>query len=113
MAYSCRLALSSAEAFRTPLGDIPLDRQAVDKILEFPQAQIIDVAHDMEHSLEVHLPFLQRVLGDFSLVPVAVGEATPDEVADVMDAELAIKNAPAREATAFLVPKVIGEEDEG
>lgn len=37
----------------------------------------------------------------------------PDEVADVMDAELAIKNAPAREATAFLVPKVIGEEDEG
>ena len=80
------LALSSAEAFRTPLGDIPLDRQAVDKILEFPQAQIIDVAHDMEHSLEVHLPFLQRVLGDFSLVPVAVGEATPDEVADVIEA---------------------------
>ncbi|MBL4691363.1 MAG: AmmeMemoRadiSam system protein B, partial [Rhodospirillales bacterium] len=80
------LALSSAEAFRTPLGDIPLDRRAVDKILEFPQAQIIDVAHDMEHSLEVHLPFLQRVLGDFSLVPVAVGEATPDEVADVIEA---------------------------
>jgi hypothetical protein len=80
------MALSSAEAFRTPFGDIPLDRLAAEKILAFPQVRVIDAAHEMEHSLEVHLPFLQRVLGDFSLVPLAVGETTPDEVADVIEA---------------------------
>ncbi len=80
------LALSGAEAFRTPLGKIPLDRKAADKILEFPQVQVSDAAHETEHSLEVHLPFLQRVLDDFSLVALAVGETTPDEVADVIEA---------------------------
>ena len=80
------LALSSAEAFRTPLGDIPLDAQAAEQILGFPQVQVFDATHEMEHSLEVHLPFLQRVLGDFSLVPLVVGETAPDEVADVIEA---------------------------
>ncbi|MCK6593175.1 MAG: AmmeMemoRadiSam system protein B, partial [Polyangiaceae bacterium] len=42
--------------------------------------------HAREHSLEVHLPFLQEVLGDFSLIPIAVGEASPDDVARVLDA---------------------------
>ena len=80
------LALSSAGAFRTPLGDILLDAQAAKQILGFPQVQVFDATHEAEHSLEVHLPFLQRVLGDFSLLPVIVGEATPDEVADVIEA---------------------------
>ncbi|MBT7941815.1 MAG: AmmeMemoRadiSam system protein B [Alphaproteobacteria bacterium] len=79
------LALSSAEAFRTPLGDIPLDRRSVEKILELPQVQVSDDAHELEHSLEVHLPFLQQVLGDFSLVPLVVGETSPDQVADVIE----------------------------
>jgi len=80
------LALSSAEAFRTPLGDIPLDRRSGEKILAFPHVQVSDAAHEAEHSLEVHLPFLQRVLTDFSLLPLVVGEAAPEQVADVIEA---------------------------
>jgi len=80
------LALSSAEAFHTPLGDIPLDKQAAEKILDFSQVQVFDASHEAEHSLEVHLPFLQRVLGDFMLLPIVVGEAAPDDVADVIEA---------------------------
>ena len=45
----------------------------------------LDAPHDWEHSLEVQLPFLQRVLGGFRLVPISVGDATPDEVAEVLE----------------------------
>ncbi len=80
------LALSSAEAYATPLGNIPLDRDTEHHLLELPQVQIFDDAHQHEHSLEVHLPFLQIILGDFTLVPIVVGEASPDEVADALEA---------------------------
>lgn len=79
------LALSSADYFLTPLGRIPIDREAVNKISHLPQAHVMDVAHAQEHSLEVHLPFLQEVLGEFSLVPLVVGDAEPTEVAEVLD----------------------------
>ena len=79
------LAASSAEAFATPLGTIPVDKPAMAKILTLPQVQVLDEAHAFEHSLEVHLPFLQEVLGDFTLVPLAVGEATPAEVGEVLE----------------------------
>ncbi len=80
------LALSSAEAFATPLGDVPLDGELAKRILDMPQVQIFDPTHAQEHCLEVHLPFLQEILGDFTLLPLVVGEATPDEVADVLEA---------------------------
>ena len=80
------LAASSADAFATPLGNIPVDREALDRILKMPQVQVFDATHSREHSLEVHLPFLQVVLGAFALVPLVVGEATPDEVAAVIEA---------------------------
>jgi len=79
------LACSSADYFHTPLGDIPLDKNAVEIISSLPQIQMLDQAHREEHSLEVHLPFLQEVLDDFVLVPLVVGEATPNEVAEVLD----------------------------
>ncbi|HEC91139.1 MAG TPA: AmmeMemoRadiSam system protein B [Alphaproteobacteria bacterium] len=79
------LALSAAEAFATPLGDVPIDRQAVDLILDMPQVRILEAAHMDEHSLEVHLPFLQVVLADFSLVPLAVGRASAVDVAEVLE----------------------------
>ena len=44
-----------------------------------------DEAHALEHSLEVHVPFLQAMLGGFTLVPLAVGHATPQEVAEVLE----------------------------
>jgi MEMO1 family protein len=78
------LAAASAEAFRTPLGDIPLEREASAGILDLPQVQVADAPHRPEHALEVELPFLQAVLGDFALVPLLVGEATVEEVAAVL-----------------------------
>ena len=80
------LALSSADAFRTPLGDILIDHAAAEKILKLPQVEIFDATHVQEHSLEVHLPFLQVVLDEFSLVPLVVGEAPPGDVASVIEA---------------------------
>jgi len=78
------LALSGAEYFRTPLGDILVDRKFVDE-RSLPELAVNDATHAREHSLEVHLPFLQSVLDDFSLVPIVVGEAGALEVADVLE----------------------------
>ena len=75
------LAASGAEAFRTPLGDVPVDTAAI-ATLNVP---VLDAAHHNEHSLEVQLPFLQAALGLFSLVPIVVGDATCEEVADVLE----------------------------
>jgi AmmeMemoRadiSam system protein B len=80
------LATSSADAFETPLGSVALDREGVERALALPQVKALDAAHRAEHSLEVQLPFLQRVLPDFRLVPLVVGDATPAEVAEVMEA---------------------------
>lgn len=80
------LAVSSADSFLTPLGPVPVDVEARDRLLELPQVRVWDTAHAQEHSLEVHLPMLQTVLGEFSLVPLVVGEATADEVSDAIDA---------------------------
>ena len=80
------LALSSATAFATPLGNVRVDGEAVERLLRLPQVHVFDDTHFQEHSLEVHLPFLQVILGDFTLVPLVVGEATADEVAEVLDA---------------------------
>jgi AmmeMemoRadiSam system protein B len=79
------LALPSAQAFATPLGNIEVDRDAVSAALALPFVCESDAAHAQEHSLEVQLPFLQEVLGEFRIVPFAVGDATPREVADVID----------------------------
>jgi len=79
------LAVSSAQWFATPFGQIPIDRQACATLLALPFVQELDQAHAHEHSLEVHLPFLQEVLGSFSLVPVVVGDAVPQEVSAVLE----------------------------
>ena len=79
------LATSSAGAFATPLGLVPVDVEAVRQARALPQVRECDDAHEREHSLEVQLPFLQTVLRDFALVPFAVGDATPEEVGQVLD----------------------------
>ncbi len=79
------LALPSVDAFATPLGVVPLDRAAMARVADLPQVVVSDAAHALEHSLEVQLPFLQVLLGDFALVPFAVGDASPAEVAEVID----------------------------
>jgi AmmeMemoRadiSam system protein B/AmmeMemoRadiSam system protein A len=79
------LALPEAERFATPLGEIRLDREGMRHLADLPQVSASAAAHRMEHSLEVQLPFLQQVLGDFLLLPLAVGEATAAEVAEVLE----------------------------
>jgi MEMO1 family protein len=80
------LATSSADAWRTPLGEVPIDADARTAACALPGVAVDDAAHAPEHSLEVHVPFLQRVLGDgFALVPFVVGRAEPDTVAAVLD----------------------------
>ncbi|MDX1516451.1 MAG: AmmeMemoRadiSam system protein B [Woeseiaceae bacterium] len=75
------LATSGADAFRTPLGDVALDGESI-AALDLP---VVDSAHRYEHSLEVHLPFLQAVLGSFTLVPIVVGNTSRRAVADVLE----------------------------
>src|SRR3954462_13891203 len=79
------LALPGAEFFDTPLGRIPIDQDAVRALSALPQVVTSAPAHAMEHSLEVQLPFLQKALGEFSLVPLAVGMASVEEVAAVLE----------------------------
>lgn len=79
------LALPDVDAFKTPLGTILLDREAIAAIKQLPQIIVSDAAHRFEHSLEVQLPFLQSVLGDFKLVPLAVGDASTEQVAEVIE----------------------------
>lgn len=79
------LALPGAARFATPLGEVALDRQAIDGIGHLPQIVESAPAHAHEHALEVQLPFLQSVLEDFTLVPLAVGDATAMEVAEVLE----------------------------
>ena len=79
------LALPGLDGFATPLGIIPLCEHAIELAKQLHQVVTSLAAHAMEHSLEVQLPFLQMVLTDFKLVPFAVGNATPTEVAEVLD----------------------------
>ena len=79
------LALSEAYAFETPLGEIQTDIDAISQIIDLPQVQVFEATHAHEHSLEVHLPFLQVMLDDFKLVPLVVGQSTPEDVAEVLD----------------------------
>ncbi|MEP5762939.1 MAG: AmmeMemoRadiSam system protein B [Halieaceae bacterium] len=79
------IATSSADFFTTPLGQIPLDKAAQQQILQLPGVHERDAAHNQEHSLEVQLPFLQRSLQGFSLVPLVVGDADTEQVAAVID----------------------------
>jgi MEMO1 family protein len=79
--YVTGVAVPSVEAFASPLGEVALDVAAIAKLRELPFVEVNDAAHAREHSLEVHLPFLQSVLGRFRLVPVVVGDASPGEMA--------------------------------
>lgn len=84
--YVDGMAVPDVTAFATPLGEIPLDRVAVEAVCRMPGVAWSNAAHAYEHSLEVQLPFLQVVLDDFRLVPVVVGHCDPDRVAAVIDA---------------------------
>jgi len=80
------VATCSADAFATPLGKIALDVDGRRAALSCPGVVVDDRAHAAEHSLEVHLPFLQVVLGEVALLPLLVGQVPATVVADVLEA---------------------------
>jgi AmmeMemoRadiSam system protein B len=73
------LALPGADRLETPLGVVRVPAVAVPGVINHPRA------HADEHSLEVHLPFIQRVLGDVEVIPLLAGDASPASVAAVFD----------------------------
>jgi AmmeMemoRadiSam system protein B len=75
-------AFPEADAFQTPLGEITLDKELIEKILaEYSWISVSDKAHAEEHCLEVQLPFLQETLGEFKLLPLVVGDAKTELLA--------------------------------
>jgi MEMO1 family protein len=80
----CRL--SGESAWASPLGEVPVDRATVAALADQGLATVDDRPHRPEHAIEVQLPFLQRVLGDFTLLPIAVGVSDVDNVAQVLGA---------------------------
>jgi AmmeMemoRadiSam system protein B len=78
------MAIPTTSSFETPLGPVPLDREALRELSGLPGVRAADEPHAPEHSLEVELPFLQTILPRFTLVPLLVGDASPHEVADVL-----------------------------
>jgi hypothetical protein len=79
------LAVPETEAFATPLGLMRVDDEARAALLALPDILASDRAHAGEHSLEVELPFVQEVLGEVSIVPIVVGDATDAEAAEALD----------------------------
>jgi len=80
------VALSSADAWDSPLGPVAVDQAGAAALHDVPWVVTDDRPHAPEHSLEVHVPFLQRVLDDFMLLPLVVGDASEQEVAAVLQA---------------------------
>ena len=80
------IAATDADAFMTPLGNMPLATDLAQALIsKFAQVNTVNQAHDQEHSLEVHCPFLQSVLDDFTLLPLAVGNCSSQEVAEAIE----------------------------
>ncbi len=79
------LAVTHADQFATPLGNIPVDTDKTTELLRLPFVHYLDQAHTQEHSLEVQLPFLQLLLDSFTLIPVVAGEADPEQVCQLLE----------------------------
>jgi MEMO1 family protein len=83
--YVKGIALPLSTHFATPLGNVPIDTNVLAQLEHHPYVKFSDAAHEQEHSLEVHIPFLQKVLNDFTLIPLLVGDAEPEQVATLLD----------------------------
>jgi len=83
--YVKGIALASNTHFATPLGNVPIDTHALAQLEKYPYVKFLDAAHEQEHSLEVHIPFLQKVLTNFTLIPLLIGDAEPEQVATILE----------------------------
>jgi len=83
--FPLRTGVEQGARYRTPLGDVHLDVSTTHRLAALPGVRVLDAAHLSEHSLEVQLPFLQTVLGEFTLLPIVVGESDPASVAALLE----------------------------
>jgi len=79
------LAVPSVGCFATPLGELPVDVAGRQRLRELGLVGVSDAPHAAEHSLEVQLPFLQVVLDEFDILPIALGLSPPEQVARALD----------------------------
>jgi AmmeMemoRadiSam system protein B len=80
------IAIPTDDAFATPLGIVPIDREARTRVVALGSVIAHDAPHAYEHSIEVQVPFLQRALDRFTVLPLAVGHCGIDDVESVLDA---------------------------
>jgi MEMO1 family protein len=84
------ISVNLQTAYETPLGSVPVDLGLAKEIVSAqPDFRYIREAHTREHSLEIQLPFLQMVLGDFQIVPIIMGRQdyeTAERLARVLEA---------------------------
>lgn len=78
-------AACSARVFNSPAGDVAVDREVVDELIRRRLVRVDDAAHQPEHALEVELPFLRGVLKEFAIVPILVGRASGEQVAELLE----------------------------
>ncbi len=78
-------AIPNDEYFATPFGKIPVDKESLSKIIALDQVSVSDIPHENEHSIEVQLPFLQKILFDFKIVPLVYGNIDENELAEVIE----------------------------
>lgn len=80
------IAAPESLIWQTPIGDVLIDFEALEKISLRPQVLFSEAAHEQEHCLEVQLPFLRELLGEsFQMIPLVVGDSSPDEVAEILE----------------------------
>ena len=77
-------AIPSYDIFASPNGDIRIDQQACQQLVDLGLVSVNDQAHVWEHSLEVQLPFLHCCLPNFQLVPIVVGRCPPETIANLV-----------------------------
>ncbi|MDR3011965.1 MAG: AmmeMemoRadiSam system protein B [Chitinispirillales bacterium] len=77
--------ITNADYYRTPLGDVEVNQKIVKKLRSNPLCTAMLDIEEPEHCLEVHLPFLQTLLGDkFSIVPILTGKVNPNFVSEML-----------------------------
>lgn len=79
-------ALPKADYWKTPLGEVEINKKIVQQLdVESEQFKIFEEAHAKEHSLEVELPFLQKTVGDFTLVPILLGQNSTEQLSSLLE----------------------------
>ena len=78
------VALSPSKSFKNALGNIQIDDEITKILSTFEGFSYNEAAHKKEHSLEVQLPFLQKILSNFTIVPLVYGQVEPQILADAL-----------------------------